>query len=72
MSTDPASDPHDLAVQQALLYAEELRELYRRHRETAEDLKARNEATRRIRKVLDEDGFGPSISPSSTSAAGGW
>ena len=53
----------DLAQEQALLYARELGELYRRNRETADGMKAAREAEGRIRAVLDGDGHSTVFQP---------
>jgi EAL domain-containing protein (putative c-di-GMP-specific phosphodiesterase class I) len=48
-----ARDADDLGYRQALLYAEELRELYEKEQEQAAVLEAQREKTARIRAVLD-------------------
>jgi EAL domain-containing protein (putative c-di-GMP-specific phosphodiesterase class I) len=48
---DPGTD--DLGYRQALLYAEELRDLYEKEQAQAAALKAEKEQTQRIRKVLE-------------------
>lgn len=50
--SDALHDP-DLAYRQALVYAEELGELYRRNRAGAAELQASREAEERIRKALE-------------------
>ena len=46
------ADPRDVAYEQALVYAREVRELYRTNRETAHDLQERQEAIERIERVV--------------------
>lgn len=48
-------DPRDVAYEQALIYAREMRELYRTSQVKAEEVQAREEARRRIEHVLNED-----------------
>lgn len=48
-----AKDTNDLGYRQALLYAEELRELYEKEQAQAAELEAQKEQLKRIREVLD-------------------
>jgi EAL domain-containing protein (putative c-di-GMP-specific phosphodiesterase class I) len=52
-----ARNPHEIAYQQAMIYAAELRELYHKSRATAEEIKSRQEISGRIDRVLAEDGL---------------
>jgi EAL domain-containing protein (putative c-di-GMP-specific phosphodiesterase class I) len=47
-------DPRDVAYEQALVYAREMRELYRSNRATAQDMRAREEAKQRIEGAIDD------------------
>src|SRR5687767_12308768 len=48
-----AKDTDDLGYRQALLYAEELRELYEKEQTQAAELEAQKEQLKRIREILD-------------------
>lgn len=48
-----AKDTDDLGYRQALLYAEELRELYEKEQAQAAELEAQKEQLKRIREILD-------------------
>jgi len=50
----PVRDPRDAAYEQALIYAREMRELYRNNRATAQDVQARKETAERIERVLHD------------------
>ena len=48
-----AADQNDLSYRQALVYAEELKELFQRNRATAANLHAAREAGERVRYVIE-------------------
>ncbi len=50
-------NPHEIAYQQAMIYAEELRELYHKSRATAEELHSKQAISQRIDHVLAVDGL---------------